>query len=54
MAHSGFVKGLAIGVVTGAAIGVIVTPKSKNVKKMTGRFLRTAGEVIDNISGMWC
>ena len=53
MTHTGFVKGLAIGVITGAAVGMIVTPKSKNAKKATGRFLRTAGEVIENFCGMW-
>ena len=53
MTGTGFVKGLAVGVLTGAAIGVMITPKSKDMKRKTGRFLRTAGEVIDNICGIW-
>ena len=36
-----------------AAIGMIVTPKSKCAKRATGRFLRTAGEVIENFGGMF-
>ena len=48
-----FIKGATIGLIAGAAIGVAVTPKSKNCKKMTGRVLRTAGEIIDNFSGLW-
>ena len=53
MLKPGFIKGIAIGLIAGAAIGVAVMPKSKQCKKMTGRFLRTAGEIIDNISGFW-
>ena len=53
MTHTGFVKGMAIGVVAGATIGMIVTPKSKNAKRAAGRFLRTAGEVIESFGGMW-
>ena len=54
MANTGFGKGLAIGIMAGAAIGMIATPKSKDAKRKTGRFLRTAGEIIDHISGIWC
>ena len=53
MSARGFAKGMAIGIVTGATIGIVVSPKTKNVRKTTGKFLRTAGEVIENISGMW-
>jgi len=53
MSSNGFMKGVAIGLITGAAIGIIVVPKSKQCRRMTGRILRTAGDVIDNISGFW-
>jgi len=53
MSRSGFIKGMAIGLITGAAIGVAVLPKTKNCKKVTGRFLRTAGEVLENLSEIW-
>ena len=53
MTNSGFIRGMAIGVITGAAIGAAVMPKNRNYKKTTGRFLRTAGEIIENISGLW-
>ena len=48
-----FIKGMAIGLIAGAAIGVAVMPKSKQCKKMTGRFLRAAGEIVDNLGGFW-
>ena len=53
MLKSGFMKGIAIGLVAGTAIGIVVMPKSKQCKKMAGRFLRAAGEIADNISGFW-
>jgi gas vesicle protein len=48
-----FIKGIAIGLIAGTAIGVAVMPKSKQCKRMTGRFLRAAGDIVDNISGFW-
>jgi len=53
MSAHGFVKGMAIGMVAGATIGMVAAPKTKNVKRTAGRFLKTAGEVIENINGMW-
>ena len=53
MSTKGFVKGMAIGIVTGATVGMVVSPKTKHAKKNAGNFLRAAGEVIENISGMW-
>lgn len=55
MTKTGFVKGMAIGVMTGAAIGVAMMPRSKgkNSKSAAGKALKAAGEVIDNITGMW-
>jgi gas vesicle protein len=53
MTRTGFVKGMAIGVMTGAALGMVMAPKGKNSKSAAGRALKAAGEVIDNITGMW-
>lgn len=53
MNHKGFLKGMAMGMVAGAAIGMIATPKSKNAKKAAGRVLRAAGDVVENISSLW-
>ena len=53
MTNTGFAKGLAIGILAGTAIGVMITPKSKEMKRRTGRFLHMAGDVIDNICGIW-
>ena len=50
MTNSGFIKGVALGLVAGATIGVAVMPKSKSAKKTAGRFFRTIGEVMENIS----
>ena len=53
MTRNGFAKGMAIGVMAGAAIGMVMAPKGKNSKSAAGKALKAAGEVIDNITGMW-
>lgn len=53
MTKTGFVKGMAIGVMTGTAIGMVMAPKGRNSKSAAGKALKAAGEVIDNITGMW-
>lgn len=53
MTRNGFAKGMAIGVMAGAAIGMVMVPKGKNSKSAAGKALKAAGEVIDNITGMW-
>ena len=50
---TGFVKGMSIGVITGAALGMIVAPRGKRGKIPAGKALKAAGEVIDSISGLW-
>ena len=55
MTTTGFMRGVAVGVAAGAVIGMVAMPKKKNHgKKMVGKALKTAGELIDNVSGaMW-
>ena len=55
MTTTGFMRGVAMGVAAGAVIGMIAMPKKKkHGKKMVGKALKTAGELIDNVSGaMW-
>lgn len=53
MNHTGYVRGIAVGVIAGAAVGMIVTTKNKGAKKTVGRVLKAAGSVADNISGLW-
>ncbi len=53
MTKTGFVKGMTIGVVTGAALGMVIAPRGKHSKSAAGKALKAAGEVIDNITGIW-
>ncbi len=53
MMKASFGKGMTIGVLTGAAIGMVFMPRGKNSKSAAGKALKAAGEVIDNITGMW-
>jgi gas vesicle protein len=50
---TGFLKGMSIGVVTGAALGMMIAPRGKRGKSAAGKALKAAGEVIDSISGLW-
>ncbi len=51
MTTHGFMKGVAVGAAAGAVIRMAVMPKKKShSKKMVGKALKTAGELIDNIS----
>jgi len=53
MTHNGFAKGIALGAVAGAVLGVIVTPKSRDAKRSAAKFLRTATNVIEDVSSIW-
>ena len=44
-----FVKGMGIGVVVGAAAGMLAMPKKQ--KLTIGRALRSVGDVVDSITG---
>ena len=46
-----FIKGMGIGMVAGTARSMAVMPKKKNnLKSVTGKALKTAGEIVENIS----
>ncbi|NLB29225.1 MAG: hypothetical protein GX823_03225 [Clostridiales bacterium] len=49
----GFAKGVAIGMAAGAAIGIFTAPKTKNVRRTTSKFIRTASNIIDDVSAIW-
>ena len=44
-------RGIALGVVAGAVLGFVVTPKSRDAKRAAGRFFRTCCDVVDSVSG---
>ncbi|MBR7082006.1 MAG: hypothetical protein IKI49_04805 [Oscillospiraceae bacterium] len=46
------VKGIGIGMVAGAALGMLVAPKKKSKANMVGNAVKAAGEVISNITGV--
>ena len=53
MTQSNFVKGIAVGAVAGAVIGVLATPKSREAKRNAAKFLRTAGGILEDITSLW-
>lgn len=50
MRNYDFAKGLGIGVIAGATIGMAIVPKRKCGKSVAGRALRAAGDIVENIS----
>jgi len=46
------IKGIGIGMVAGAAIGMLVAPKKKSKANMIGKAVKAAGEVINNVTGI--
>jgi len=45
-----FVKGMCVGIVAGAAVGAAFMPKRKNGRNVAGKALKTAGEILDQIT----
>ena len=50
MSDMRFVRGMCVGLVAGAAVGVALMPKKKNGKNVAGKALKTAGEKLDQIT----
>ena len=44
-----FMKGVGLGIIVGSAIGMTMTP-SRKTKNMMGKWMRSAGSVIDEIT----
>lgn len=46
-----FAKGMTMGVVAGAALGMAMAPRRKpNIKKAAGKAMKTMGQVMENLS----
>ena len=47
-----FLRGMGMGMVAGAALGMAMAPKKRkmNLKKAAGRAIQTVGEAVENIS----
>jgi gas vesicle protein len=51
MKESGFVMGMALGVMAGAALGTTMAPKKKcAVKKAAGKAMKTVGQAMEDLS----
>ena len=50
MRNMDFIKGLGVGVIAGATIGMAVVPKKKTSKSVAGKALRAAGDIVENIT----
>ena len=50
---NGFAKGVAVGAVAVTAIGLITAPKARNLRSATSKFIRTASDIIDDVSNIW-
>jgi gas vesicle protein len=53
MSNNSFLKGVAVGVAAGAAVGLVIAPNGKDMKKAVGKFLKAAGGVVEHISNIW-
>ena len=51
MNNMDFIKGMSIGVIAGASVGMAIAPKKKNTKTFAGKALKAAGEIVENVSG---
>jgi gas vesicle protein len=53
MTKGGFIKGIAVGVVAGAAVGALAAPKSRDARRAVGKFVRAASVIIEDVSALW-
>jgi gas vesicle protein len=53
MNKHGFVKGITVGVVAGAALGALAASKSRDAKRVVGKFIRAASDIVEDISSLW-
>lgn len=53
MTKHNLIRGIAIGVVAGATIGAIAMPKGSNAKRRAEKFLRAAGDILEDVTSIW-
>ena len=51
MKATDFAKGIGLGMVAGAAVGMVIAPRRRSKKIIAGKVLRTAGDVLDTVTG---
>lgn len=51
MRSNQLVKGIGIGLTVGATVGMLLSPRKRPGKTAVSRVLRTAGDVVDEVSG---
>ena len=49
MNYMDFAKGVGIGMVTGAAVGIAMMPKKKNARTTAGKLVKTAGRILADV-----
>ena len=53
----GFIKGVAVGMIPGVAVGVLAAcylrQNRRGLKRHAGRALRSAGDLVDNVLGIF-
>jgi len=50
---NGFARGIAVGAVAAAAIGIITAPKTRHFRTAASKFIRTAGDIVEDVSNLW-
>lgn len=51
MHEHAFIKGVGLGALAGAAIGMAMVPRKKvNMRKTAGKAMKTVGHVMENLS----
>ena len=50
MEHNHFMRGVGIGMIAGAVVGMIVSPGKKELKRTADRAVRAVGNAADNLS----
>jgi len=49
MSHMNFVKGISLGLMVGAGVGMMMIPTKKSSKNTISKALRAAGDVLEDI-----
>jgi len=49
-----FIKGVGLGMVAGAAVSMMCTPKKKHAKTTAGKMIKTAGRILNDVQDTMC